>query len=250
MKLNRFNPYISTRRWVKKGDENTFDGFIDKNYIPIGDNQNLNRILDNSAREKYKIALEFIKDVAPKINSKKIPEANIQQAFVFDTAYNLSKKQFTKILSVGAFEDTAAIALKKLGFQIEFIDPIINYDLSTFMTKPSVKKQSYDIIISTSVIEHVEDDENFIKDISSLLKIGGWGILTCDFNNNYKNGDEIPHEDYRFYTKKDLSERLLGDIPDCKIVGTPDWDCDCYDFVYLNRYRYTFASFVFTKMSI
>lgn len=250
MKLNRFNPYISTQRWVKKGDENTFDGFIDKNYIPIGDNQNLNRILDNSAREKYKIALEFIKDVAPKINAKKIPEANIQQAFVFDTAYNLSKKQFTKILSVGAFEDTAAIALKKLGFQIEFIDPIINYDLSTFMTKPSVKKQSYDIIISTSVIEHVEDDENFIKDISSLLKIGGWGILTCDFNNNYKNGDEIPHEDYRFYTKKDLSKRLLGNIPDCKIVGTPDWDCDYYDFVYLNRYRYTFASFVFTKKSI
>ena len=142
---------------------------------PIGNNENLNRILDDSAREKYKDALEFIKDVAPKINAKKIPEANIQQAFVFDTAYNLSNKQSTKILSVGAFEDTAAIALKKLGFQIDFIDPVINYDLSTFMTKPSVKEQSYDIIISTSVIEHVEDDEKFIQDISCLLKNRGMG---------------------------------------------------------------------------
>ncbi len=104
----------------------------------------------------------------------------------------VSKKQSTKILSVGAFEDTAAIALKKLGFQIEFIDPVINYDLSTFMTKPSVKEQSYDIIISTSVIEHVEDDEKFIQDIAYLLKVGGWGILTCDFNNDYKEGDDIP----------------------------------------------------------
>ncbi len=248
MKLNRFNSYISNQKWVKKDDENIFDGFIERDYTPVGNNENVNRILDNSAREKYRNTLEFIKDVAPKIDAKKIPEANIQQAFVFDTAFNLSKKQFTRILSVGAFEDTAAFALKKLGFQIEFIDPIINYDLRTFMTKPSVKGQSYDIIISTSVIEHVEDDEKFIQDISSLLKIGGWGILTCDFYNDYKDGDDIPHEDYRFYTKKDLSERLLRNIPDCKIVGTPDWDCDYYDFVYLNRYRYTFASLVFTKV--
>lgn len=250
MNLNRFNLYISTSGWVKKDDDNIFDGFVVKNYTPISNTGNLNRILDNAAREKYKTTLEFIKDIAPKIDAKKISEASIQQAFVFDTAYNLSRKQSTKILSVGAFEDTAAIALKKLGFQIDFVDPVINYDLSTFMTKPSTKEQSYDIIISTSVIEHVEDDEKFLKDISYLLKPGGWGILTCDFNNDYKRGDDIPNEDYRYYTKDDLNQRLLGNIPDCKIVGTPDWDCEGYDFLYLNRYRYTFASFVFTKVPL
>jgi SAM-dependent methyltransferase len=171
-------------------------------------------------------------------------------AFVFDSAYNLSQKQSTKILSVGAFEVTAAIALKKLGFQIEFIDPVINYDLSTFMTKPSLKGQNYDVIISTSVIEHVKDDEKFIKDIAFLLKVGGWGILTCDFKNDYKEGDDIPDEDFRFYTKKDLNERLLANIPNCKIVGNPVWDCDYYDFLYHNKYQYTFASFVFTKVSL
>ena len=156
--------------------------------------------------------MKFIENITPDINAKKIPEANIQQAFVFDTAFNLSDKQSTKILSVGAFEDTAAIVLKKLGFQIEFVDPIINYDLSTYLTKPSVKSQSFDIIISTSVIEHVEDDEQFIKDMAFLLRAGGWGILTCDFKDNYKKGDDIPDADYRFYTKKDLNERLLANV--------------------------------------
>jgi hypothetical protein len=80
--------------------------------------------------------------------------------------------------------------------------------------------------------------------------VGGWGILTCDFNNDYKKGDDIPDENFRFYTIKDLNERLLANIPDCKIVGTPVWDCNYYDFLYLNRYRYTFASFVFTKVSL
>ena len=70
------------------------------------------------------------------------------------------------------------------------------------MTKPNVKKQSFDIIISTSVIEHVEDDEKFIEDIAYLLKKGGYAILTCDFNDYYKKGDDIPDGDYRFYTKK------------------------------------------------
>ena len=78
------------------------------------------------------------------------------------------------------------------------------------MTKPSVKSQSFDIIISTSVIEHVEDDEQFINEMAYLLRVGGSGILTCDFKDNYKKGDDIPDADYRFYTKKDLNERLLA----------------------------------------
>ena len=76
---------------MKKEDNNIFDGFVNKNYYPSVILKILNRILDNSAREKYKHALDFIKDVAPKINAKKIPEANIQQAFVFDTAFSLSQ---------------------------------------------------------------------------------------------------------------------------------------------------------------
>lgn len=250
--IKPIKPPLSPSLWLKTNDTNILDGFVDKRYRPVStDDQKYNRILDNRAREEYKSSLDFIKEIAPQINAKKIPEANIQQAFVFDTAFRVSQpnKSSIKILSVGAFEDTAAIALKKLGFHIEFVDPVINYDLSTYITKPNVKDRSFDIIIATSVIEHVEDDEKFINEIANLLKVGGWAILTCDFKEDYKIGEDIPKSNYRFYTKKDLTERLLMNIPTCKIVGTPDWNCNEYDFLYLNRYRYTFASFVFTKVS-
>ena len=236
--------------WLKKNDQNIFNGFIHENYQPVSIHDfHFNQILDNKKREEYQPALDFIKHIAPEINAKKIPEANIQQAFVFDTTYRIaeSQKQLKKILAVGAFEDTAAIVLKKLGFPIEFIDPTINYDLNTFITKPDVKSQSFDIILSTSVIEHVEHDEEFLQDIAYLLKVGGWGILTCDFNDAYKKGDQLPQSDFRFYTKRDFLERLLPSIPNCKLPDEPCWDCSDPDFTY-DGCSYTFASLVFQKV--
>lgn len=250
--IKRIKPPQPTSPWLKKEDNNIFDGFTSKHYRPLTiDEQNFNRILDNKAREEYKPVLDFIKEISPRINAKKIPEANIQQAFVFDSAFRLCKsgKQSITILSVGAFEDTAAITLKKLGFIVECVDPVINYDLATYITKPNVTNQRFDIIIATSVIEHVEDDAKFIRDIAYLLKVGGVAILTCDFKDDYTVGDDLPDSNYRFYTKKDLSERLLMNIPNCNLIGIPAWDCNEYDFLYLNRYRYTFATFVFTKVS-
>ncbi len=236
--------------WVKKEDNIIFHGFSDLNYTPVELGQNkLNRLLDNTARELYKSSIEFISTLSPELIKNKIPEANVQQGFVFDTAYRFagSAKKGLKILTVGAFEDTASLALKKSGFNIDEIDPEINYDIRTYTSKPSVKPGSYDIIISTSVIEHVKDDEGFVKDISFLLKPGGIAILTCDFHNDYKPGFDIPGVDFRFYTKHDLKERLMNAIPDCYLIDEPDYDCNEYDFTFLNRYTYTFATFVFEK---
>ncbi|WP_157677653.1 methyltransferase domain-containing protein [Methanoregula boonei] len=247
--LKRIRPPHSISPWLKIDDSNLFDGFVDKSYIPLNDNDlSYNIILDDPLREKYKRTLDFIKAVSPDLYAKKILKANIQQGFVFDTAYRIaSQKDSMKILAIGAFEDTAALALKKLGFSIEFIDPIINYDLETYITKPSVKSQNFDVIISTSVIEHVKDDERFIKDIAYLLKVGGWGILTCDFNNSYKIGDSLPKVDCRLYTQKDFLERLLPSIPNCKLVDTPNWIYQNPDFIYDNCH-YSFASLVFKKV--
>ena len=143
MHLKRITPPPSPSPWLKKNDTNIFDGFIDRDYHPIisGD-IHLNVILDNRMREKYKQTEEFLKDIAPELIVKKIPESNIQQAFVFDTAYRIAnlQKDSIKILAVGAFEDTALIALKKLGFTIEFIDPVINYDLRVHISLNPVLK--------------------------------------------------------------------------------------------------------------
>jgi SAM-dependent methyltransferase len=237
--------------WTKEYDTFDYAGEVKTTvaYQPVNTNNDaLNRILDNSARELYKPAIDFFFTNFPDLIAKKIPAANVQQGFVFNTAVNLAAKfSNPKLLSVGAFEDTAAEGLKLLNYDIDFIDPVLNYDLETFLSKPTVKKASYDVIISTSVIEHVEFDEKFVQDIAYLLKKGGYAILTCDYKDQYKKGDEIPDVDYRFYTQHDLKVRLMGTIPDCKLFDSPDWDCENPDFYYGSIYNYTFATLVFYK---
>jgi SAM-dependent methyltransferase len=179
--------------------------------------------------------------------SRKIPEANIQQAFVFETVRNLSRQfQQPRILSVGSYEDTACIGLQKTGIAVDGIDPVLNYDLSTFLTKPGVMENKYDIIFSTSVIEHVEDDNKFVSEITEILKPGGFAILTCDYKQDYKPGDKIPRVDFRFYTREDLSERLPSHMKDCSIYGEYNWNCPQPDFWFENI-NYTFAGFVMQK---
>lgn len=206
-----------------------------------------NRILDNAARQMYKPVVNALYDLLPEMMSRKIPEANIQQAFVLDTVQKyLPNYESPKILCIGSYDDTAAAALKKYGYTIDEVDPVLNYDLNTFMDKPSTKKCSYDVVFSTSVIEHVKDDELFIKQIGELLAPSGTAILTCDYKDQYKPGDPLPPEDFRLYTQKDFNERLLPLIIDGSLVDTPQWECSDPDFVYANC-RYTFATLVFRK---
>lgn len=203
-----------------------------------------NRILDNQARAQYDAVIKLLCQLCPDEMSRKIPEANIQQAFVFETVRNLSR-QFTRprMLSVGSYEDTAFLGLQKSGYSVEGIDPVLNYDLSTFLSKPGVMENKYDIIFSTSVIEHVQDDDRFVKEIASLLNPGGFAVLTCDFKQDYKPGDRIPRVDFRFYTPHDLEQRLISRMEGCSLYGAHDWECPQPDF-WFEKINYTFAGFV------
>ncbi|HSC36400.1 MAG TPA: methyltransferase domain-containing protein, partial [Chitinophagaceae bacterium] len=122
----------------------------------------------------------------------------------------------------------------------------INYYLQEYYLKPGVAKQSFDIIFSTSVIEHDPDDVSFVQCIAGLLAPGGVAVITCDFREGWKTGDPKPDVDARLYTKEDLFKRLLPNMPGCELVDTPQWDCPEPDFVF-GIYRYTFASFVVRK---
>ncbi len=209
--------------------------------------KSFNRILDQSARDLYRPIIDNLFDLLPDMMSRKMPEANIQQGFVLDTAYKfLSAYTSPRTLCIGSYDDTAAAAIKILGYVIDEVDPVLNYDLNTFCSRPSTLKESYDIIFSTSVLEHVRDDELFLKQVAELLAPGGVAIFTVDFNDQYKPGDRIPHEDFRLYTQKDFKERLLPLLKDCSLVNTPQWDCTNPDFTYAGC-RYTFATFVFRK---
>jgi hypothetical protein len=237
--------------WTPTLERGTFEEQIGKDEkcrpISISAVSSFNRILDNEARQLYAPVIDALYALLPEMMSRKIPEANIQQAFVLDTVHRFaSSYESPELLCIGSYDDTAAAALKKYGYIIDEVDPVLNYDLSTFMNKPSTVKGGYHIVFSTSVIEHVKDDELFIKQIGELLAPGGTAILTCDFNDQYKPGDAIPQEDFRMYTQKDLMNRLLQLLKDCSLVDQPQWSCPDPDFVYAG-YRYTFATFVFRK---
>lgn len=205
----------------------------------------INRILTNEDREIFKPIIEQMFSLCPEIMARKIAEANVQQAFTLSTALGwIESDEDVEILSAGAFEDSATEILKKLGYKVTDVDPAINSDLHTF-AKNADKK--FDIIISTSVVEHVEDDEEFITDICNLLKPQGLAILTMDFNNNYKVGDPVPATVIRQYTEWDLHNRLwkLIEKNNCFLQGLFDWSAEP-DFIY-QGYLYSFATFVFRK---
>ena len=216
--------------------------------IQIPANVSLNRILDDKSRKLYAPAVAKLTELVPKTMAKKIVRANVQQAFVFDTAYRyLSKYQNPKVLCVGSNEDTASMSLIKMGFKVEEIDPMINYYLQEYFTKPSTIKNSYDIIFSTSVIEHDPDDESFVRCIADLLAPGGVAVITCDYKDGWKPGEPKPDVDARLYTKRDLRDRLLPLMSNCNLVDEPQWDCPNPDFNYLGKYQYAFATFVVRK---
>lgn len=204
----------------------------------------LNIVLDNEQREAYAHAIGDLKALCPETTSRKIPEANIQQAFIYDTVKMLVNKD-DSILSVGCFEDTAYEALLKNGYPVVGIDSAVNVPLKDFCIATDKR---FDVVFSTSVIEHVEDDEIFIHQICRLLNVDGYGVLTCDFNNNYKEGDPKPSCDYRLYTSADLLGRLYRILRSngCELYGDVDYSASP-DF-YFEGVNYSFATYVFKKV--
>jgi SAM-dependent methyltransferase len=204
-----------------------------------------NRLLTDDDRMHYGILIEKMSEVCPEMMARKISRANVQQAFVLDVvSEELKEVPGIPILCVGSFEDTASEYLGRTGVSLVNIDSDINVDLHTYANKTDIK---FGIIFSTSVIEHVQDDTQFIKDICKLLKPEGLAVLTCDFNDTYKDGDKLPYSDVRFYTEKDLKYRF-GKIlitNNCELVDCPDWS-GSPDFTH-DGCDYSFATLVFRK---
>jgi SAM-dependent methyltransferase len=205
-----------------------------------------NKVLTDKDRADLNPHIEEMWKLCPQTMARKIKDANVQQAFIYSLVKKLVFfKLGSTILSVGCYDDTAYYSLSKSSYDIVGIDPAIDYDLHTYLTKFNNK---YDIVFSTSVIEHVKDDELFLGDICKSLNPNGYGILTMDFKDDYKIGDKLPKTDERFYTIQDLEVRLpaILKINDCCLDGEHDWtDIDSFSNEGCN---YSFATFVFRKI--
>jgi hypothetical protein len=216
--------------------------------VTVPGEQRYNRLLGDEARRLYAPAEAKLEQLVPKTFARKLPAANVQQAFMFDTVYrHLASYESPRLLCVGSFEDTACMALVKLGIAVDEIDPVFNYTLQEFVTKPDTKRGTYDIVFSTSVIEHDPDDRSFVECVSTLLAPGGLFVMTCDYRDGWRLGDPKPGVDARLYTRADLERRLLAHMKDCEIVDPGDnWTRPSSD-AFAEKFAYSFATFCVRK---
>jgi hypothetical protein len=129
---------------------------------------------------------------------------------------------------------------------LDAIDPALNVDLRQYCEQHPELYGRYNIVFSTSVIEHVEKDETFVRDMISMTAPGGYAVLTCDFDDKWRPGQVKPSTDVRLYTKEDMA-RLIAAMGDVELVDEPDWTRDHLDFTISEagiEMRYAFATLV------
>ena len=100
------------------------------------------------------------------------------------------------------FTDTILTTIKKKRSNIS--DVIIQD-----MTKSTLQDASYDAVVCIEVIEHVEADDIFIKNIAKVIKKGGWAYFTTPNGDYIKNEGPNKNPDHiRHYTKLQLQTLL------------------------------------------
>lgn len=202
-----------------------------------------NRLLTNADREQMAPVIEEMFVAAPEMMSRKIGAANVQQAWVLETVRKTGAKS---VLCVGAFEDTAleTLRVRNPDIHLTAIDPSLNYSLHDFQ---KVNRDTFECVFSTSVIEHVQDDEQFVRDLCDCLPTDGVCILTADFRADWQPGQPVPATDVRLYTPADIERlgRVLGS-KNCYWIDTPELS-GAPDFHY-QGHDYSFVALVFKKL--
>lgn len=214
----------------------------------LPDGRGFNKLLDDRSRAAYADALQDLAALAPDMLARKIERANIQQAFALDAVRRLAARfAAPRILAIGSYEDTAVASLRALGYRVEEIDPQVNgTDLNGFYRAPGAGV-AYDIVLCVSVLEHVPDDEAFVRQAAALLVPGGIAVFTVDFSERYPETGRCPAADRRLYTARDLRGRLLDQLPGYGLLDPSRWDEGEEDFEY-EGCRYAFATWVFTRL--
>lgn len=82
---------------------------------------------------------------------------------------------------------------------------------------------SYDVVIASDVIEHIEDDRKALANLYSFVKPGGYLVITVPAHSMLYGKRDKNWGHYRRYNKSDLSEKLLA-LPSSEIVTTAFWN--------------------------
>lgn len=162
--------------------------------------------------------------------SKIISENNFTYFYILEFLQEHFMMDFAnkKILDVGCGVGTMSLLLASLGGKVEGIDISERAINIAKNAKKNVKlkdvvflrqelkkgKGNFDLVISTEVIEHIENDKDFLNKIKSNLRKNGLLVLTTPSKENffykmgfYQNFDEkVGH--LRRYTRKGLTKLI------------------------------------------
>lgn len=96
---------------------------------------------------------------------------------------------------------TEAIRGKVIARRSNVIDYIIDD-----MTCTKLPEKTFSVVVAVEVLEHVKDDESFVRNVASVLKPGGTFVMTTP------NGDfiPVPYPDHQRHYRKNQLEQLLS----------------------------------------
>lgn len=212
-----------------------------ENVLSAVSHQKWCRLLRNSDRTLMKPVIQEMRERLPEMMARKIPEANVQQAWTVDLVRRVGADN---VLCVGCYEDTGFHFLNTEVNTLVGIDPAVNMSLREFRLKDG---RTFDCVFSTSVMEHVKDDDQFIRDLCDSLNSDGVCILTADFREDWNKWQPAPATDERLYTAADIAR--IGKIlreKNCYFVDAPDTS-GAPDFHY-QGHDYSFIGLVFKKL--
>lgn len=128
--------------------------------------------------------------------------------YLIKNLFNFEIKKELKVFDVGCGDKFLKEPFERKGLLYQGIDiDIIDFNNDEF----PFPDNSFDLVVSLAVIEHIKNTENFLSEINRILKKGGFVFLSTPnwcyaFKNFY---DDYTH--VRPYTKKSLS-KILSDF--------------------------------------
>ncbi len=159
-------------------------------------------------------------------------------SYVFEKI--LSKTTLNNVLDFGCGYGTLISYVKK-KYNKEILGYDINENATAILKEKNIKyinslneiNEGFDTIISSNVLEHIEDDQKILDELNSLLKNEGLLVLYLPCSMKiWSNLDSLVGH-YRRYTKKELNKKLVNS--NFQIISTEYVDSIGWIILFLSK---------------